>query len=61
MFFSSKRKLGISKPMIFVMIMLHYLPRLGKNLPRLTNTVKEITGKQPSRIEEFIEREKGKF
>ncbi|GAB1454385.1 SDR family oxidoreductase [Draconibacterium sp.] len=60
-FFRSKRKLGISKPMIFVMIMLHYLPRLGKNLPRLTNTVKEITGKQPSRIEEFIEREKGKF
>jgi uncharacterized protein YbjT (DUF2867 family) len=60
-FFQSKRKLGVSRPMIFVMIMLHYLPRLGKNLPRLANTVQEITGKQPGTIQEFIEREKGRF
>ena len=60
-FFNSKRKLGISKPMIFVMIMLHYLPRFGKNLTQLTNTVKEITGRQPGTIAEFVEREKRKF
>lgn len=60
-FFREKRKLGILKAMIFVMIMLHYLPRFGKNNPRLTNIVKEITGKEPGTILEFVQREKDKF
>jgi uncharacterized protein YbjT (DUF2867 family) len=60
-FFRAKRKLGISKAMIFVMIMLHYLPRFGKNLPRLTNVVEDITGKKPGTLAKFVEREAGKF
>ena len=55
-FFKKKRKLGIPRPMIFVMIMLHYLPRLGKNRERLTNTVKEITGNEPVLLKDFIKR-----
>lgn len=60
-FFKKKRKLGVPASMIFVMIMLHYLPRFGKNKPRLTNTVQEITGKAPGTIEEYIQREKIEF
>lgn len=60
-FFREKRKLGISKPMIFVMIMLHYLPRFGKNKSRLTRTVKEICNTEPGIIKEFVLREKQKF
>jgi uncharacterized protein YbjT (DUF2867 family) len=60
-FFNAKRKLGISTPMIFVMIMLHYFPRFGKNNPQLTIVVKSITGKDPVTLREFEEREKGKF
>jgi len=41
-FFRAKRKMGVSKAMIFVMIMLHYLPRFGKNLPRLTHVVEDM-------------------
>lgn len=60
-FFNAKRKLGIPRPMIFVMLMLHYLPRFGKNQERLTNVVKEITGKSPAVLRKFIEREKEMF
>lgn len=60
-FFARKRKLGIAPAMIFVMIMLHFLPRLGKNKPRLTSVVKDITGKNPGTLKEFVEREKDKF
>lgn len=60
-FFNQKRKQGISKSMIFVMIMLHYLPRFGRNVPCLTDTIKEITGKEPGKIKEFLIRERSKF
>jgi len=60
-FFKKKRRMGIPKPMIFVMIMLHYLPRLSKNKKRLTNTVKEITGRNPLKLNEFIERNLSSF
>lgn len=60
-FFRAKRKMGISKAMIFVMIMLHYLPRFGKNHPRLTNVVEDITGRKPGTLEEFVDREGSKF
>lgn len=60
-FFRAKRKLGISKPMILVLIMLHYLPRFGKNKPRLTNELFDITDKKPSSLNEFVLREKNKF
>jgi uncharacterized protein YbjT (DUF2867 family) len=60
-FFKVKRNQGISKPMIFVMIMLHYLPRFSKNKPSLTEMVKEITGQEPGILKEFLVREKSKF
>jgi len=47
--------------MIFVMLMLHYLPRFSRNPARLTDTVKKITGKEPHLLRDFIRREKGKF
>ena len=56
-FYRGKRKQGMAPAMIFVMIMLHFLPRLGNNKPKLTNIVKEVTGKEPVSLEEFIKRE----
>lgn len=60
-FFRVKRKEGMQKMMIFVMIMLHYLPRLSKKKNELTQTVKQIKGREPGTLEAFIEREKVKF
>ncbi|MFW6224145.1 MAG: NAD(P)H-binding protein [Bacteroidota bacterium] len=60
-FYLVKRKQGIAPAMIFVMIMLHFLPRLGKNQPRLTSVVEKITGKRPTTLAEFIKREAGKL
>lgn len=60
-FFRAKRKLGIQKMMIFVMIMLHYLPRFSKKKSELTDTVQEITGRAPGSLAEFMEREKLSF
>ncbi len=60
-FFREKRKLGMKKNMIFVMIMLHYLPRFSKNRPRITRTVQNIAKKKPSTLKEFIKREKHKL
>ena len=60
-FFRKKRKLGLSKMMVFVMIMLHYLPRFSKKRNQLTSTVKGITGKDPGNLEQYIHRERSKF
>jgi uncharacterized protein YbjT (DUF2867 family) len=60
-FFIHKKRQGIASPMIFVMIMLHWLPRFGKNVPRLTDVVKEITGREPGTIRQFLERKKDIF
>lgn len=60
-FFRAKRKLGIQKTMIFVMIMLHYLPRFSKKENELTDTVKTIAGRTPGTLKAFIERDKNKF
>lgn len=60
-FFYTKRKQGIPTPMIFVMLMLLFLHRFGKNKKRLTNVVEDITGKRPVLLREFVEREKEKF
>ncbi len=60
-FYLHKRKLGMARPMILVMIMLHFLPRFGKNKERLTSTVKDISGKEPGRLQDFITREVSKF
>ena len=56
-FFREKRKLGIPKMMVFVMIMLHFLPRFSKKTHGLTNTVLTLTGRPPGTLKEFMERE----
>lgn len=60
-FFRAKRKEGMQKMMIFVMIMLHYLPRFSKKKNELTDTVLRICGREPGTLEAFMEREKEKF
>jgi uncharacterized protein YbjT (DUF2867 family) len=60
-FILKKRKKGVKWSMIFVMIMLHYLPRFGKNKVRLTGTVEMITGRKPGLLRDFLLREAEKF
>jgi uncharacterized protein YbjT (DUF2867 family) len=60
-FMHVQRKKGMTVPMIMVMIMLHFLPRLGKNQEKLTSVVEQITGKRPNTLAEFIARESEKF
>lgn len=60
-FYREKKKQGIARPMIFVMIMLHFLPRFKKNKPQLSNVVKEITGTESGSIMSFIRREQSNF
>lgn len=60
-FFVEKRKQGTKTKMIFVMIMLHYLPRFGKKKHKTKNTVTPITNKKPTSLSEFIDREQAAF
>jgi uncharacterized protein YbjT (DUF2867 family) len=60
-FYIKKKKQGMPRNMIFVMIMLHYLPRFQNQNIKITHEVKSITGQQPGRLKDFIIREKEKF
>lgn len=60
-FYMAKRKSGIKHAMIFVMIMLHYLPRFSKQENKITGTVREITGQEPGLLKDFLLREKNRF
>jgi uncharacterized protein YbjT (DUF2867 family) len=59
-FYQIKKKEGIPTGMIIVMIMLHLLPRFQKE-PLITESYERITGKMPTTLREFIQREKNKF
>ncbi len=59
-FYKIKKKEGMIKGMIIVMIMLHFLPRFQKE-PVISEYYEKITGKKPTSLSEFIEREKIKF
>lgn len=59
-FYSVKKKEGIAKGLILVMIMLHFLPRFQKE-PVISNYYEKLTGKKPTKLIEFIKREKEKF
>ncbi|HEY6914516.1 MAG TPA: hypothetical protein VI413_07565, partial [Paludibacter sp.] len=59
-FYRIKRKEGMVKGMIMVMIMLHFLPRFQKE-PVISAYYEKLTGKKPTSLIEFIEREKLKF
>jgi uncharacterized protein YbjT (DUF2867 family) len=59
-FYRLKKKEGMKKEMIIVMILLHYLPRFQKE-PEINNHVIGITGRVPINLCEFIKREISKF
>jgi len=59
-FYNLKKRDGMVKGMIIVMIMLHFLPRFQKE-PRISDFYKRLTGKKPTDLRTFIEREKAKF
>jgi len=59
-FYQIKKKEGLPKGMILVMIMLHFLPRFQK-APRISGFYEQLTGKKPTTLKEFIRREKKKF
>jgi uncharacterized protein YbjT (DUF2867 family) len=52
-FYFAKKREGIPTALIFVMMMLHYLPQFQKE-PLITNWVEEITGNGPILFEQFI-------
>lgn len=59
-FYFVKKKQGFKRAMIFVMMALHFLPRIQKQ-PPLTSQYFQITSSQPTTLEEFIIREKDIF
>lgn len=59
-FYKIKKKEGMAKGMILVMIMLHFLPRFQKE-PVISNNYEKLTGKKPTKLFEFIIREKQQF
>lgn len=59
-FYQIKRKDGLQKGMIMVMLLLHFLPRFQKE-PRISKFYEDLTSKKPTRLIEFIKREKNHF
>lgn len=59
-FYQIKKRSGMAKGMILVMLLLHFLPRFQKE-PNISQFYENITGKKPTTIQEFIVREFGKF
>ncbi len=59
-FYVKKRKEGLQSGFAIVMTILHFLPRLQKE-PEISDNYKKLTGEEPTKISEFILREKGKL
>lgn len=59
-FYQIKKREGMIKGMIIVMILLHFLPRFQKE-PKISGFYERLTGKKPTGLKEFIEREKKQF
>lgn len=59
-FYRIKRREGMEKGMTIVMILLHYLPRFQK-APNISDFYEKLTGKKPTALIAFIEREKKQF
>lgn len=56
-FYFKKRKSGMESGFAMVMTMLHFLPRLQKE-PEISDNFNQLTGKKPTTLKEFIDREK---
>jgi len=59
-FYFQKKKEGVKSGYALVMTILHFLPRIEGN-PRISENYQKLTGKEPTTLIEFIEREKEKF
>jgi hypothetical protein len=59
-FYFLKKKEGISSGFAVVMTILHFLPRLQSE-PEISDNYKNLTGKNPTTLKEFLEREKHKM
>jgi len=59
-FFRIKKREGLNSGLIIVMIMLHFVPRLQKE-PGLSDNYEILTGKKPTSLREFAERERLHF
>ncbi|MCF8363986.1 MAG: NmrA family NAD(P)-binding protein [Prolixibacteraceae bacterium] len=59
-FYNIKKRDGMKKGMIMVMVMLHFLPRFQKQ-PTISKFYEQLTGKQPTSLKAFINREKATF
>lgn len=59
-FYRIKQREGMEKGLIIVMILLHFLPRFQKE-PKISNFYERLTGKIPTDLKTFIEREKKQF
>lgn len=55
-FYRLKKREGIPRGLIIVMLLLHYLPRFQKE-PQISENVKMIIGREPTNLKEFIKRE----
>lgn len=51
-FYKHKKRQGVPRPMILVMIMLHLLPRFQKP-PKISRNYQLLTGKEPISLKEF--------
>lgn len=59
-FFKLKKKQGVPKAKINVMLALHFLPRFQK-APNITHSIREITGKPPVNLDEFVQKNRRLF
>lgn len=59
-FYRTKRREGIEPGLIWVMLLLHYLPRFQAE-PTISARCREITGKAPTRLADFLARERAQF
>ncbi|WP_421871015.1 NmrA family NAD(P)-binding protein [Marinoscillum sp.] len=56
-FYFMKRKAGVEKGLAIVMTLLHSIPRLQQD-PEVSSVYHRLTGKQPTTLREFLERER---
>lgn len=59
-FYQIKKRSGMTKGMIFVMLLLHFLPRFQKE-PIISDFYENLIRKKPTTLQEFVAREFTKF
>jgi uncharacterized protein YbjT (DUF2867 family) len=59
-FYWIKKKDGLKKGRIMIMLILHFLPRFQEE-PKISTFYEDLTGKKPTMLSKFIKREKNKF